>query len=98
VAAGGGVRFDWEAPADPGGTNPAYNVVRGDGATLNSSAGGDFGSCLFAGVASTTATDSSLPAPGQIQVYMFNTTNGCGDSTYLTPAGDPLRDSNPGNC
>ncbi|TDI43826.1 MAG: hypothetical protein E2P00_04890 [Acidobacteria bacterium] len=98
VAAGGGVRFDWEAPADPGGTNPAYNVVRGDGAILNSSTGGDFGSCLFAGVASTTATDSSLPAPGQIQVYMFNTINGCGDSTYLTPAGDPLRDSNPGNC
>ncbi|MCZ6832954.1 MAG: hypothetical protein O7F11_04340, partial [Acidobacteria bacterium] len=98
VPGGGGVRFDWAAPAEPGGTSLAYNVVRGDGATLRSSAGGDFGSCLFAGIGVTTATDSSLPAPGQIQTYMFNTTNGCGISTYVTPAGNPLRDSNPGNC
>jgi hypothetical protein len=98
VPGGGGVRFDWAPPAAPGGTSPAYNVVRGDGATLSSSAGGNFGSCLLAGVGATTATDLTLPAPGQIQTYMFNTTNGCGESTYAAPAGNPLRDSNPGNC
>ena len=98
IPAAASVRFDWAPPVQPGGTSPLYNVVRGDAATLSSSGGSDYGTCRFTGLTTTDATDADLPAAGQIFIYMLTPANGCGDGTYTSPAGNPLRDSNAGNC
>jgi hypothetical protein len=80
-----GVTLDWSAPADAGATSLSYD-------TLRSGMPGDFaGSALCVESndgADISATDGSIPAPGEIFYYLVRAVNGCPGGAGIGPLED----------
>jgi hypothetical protein len=79
--------FEWAAPADPGGTAAAYDL-------LVSTAADDFeqaASCVAADHGATLVTSTLSPAPGETFHYLVRAVNACGDGTAGSDSADVPR-------
>jgi hypothetical protein len=64
----------WTAPEDPGCVTPYYDVVMTGVASDWSGA-----TCVEESITATTATDFTVPSPGETIFYLVRSRNGCGD-------------------
>lgn len=67
----------WSAAAPNGPSPVVYDVVRADGPLSFAEAA----TCVVADVSSTTATDTDVPAPESVFLYLVRPGNACGDAS-----------------
>ncbi|MGH2667539.1 MAG: DUF11 domain-containing protein [bacterium] len=80
--AGGTALMEWDAPADPGGTAVAYDLLR-------STVRNDFtaAACVGTNLAATSASDAAFP--GSIFYYLVRAENACGVNMGRASDGTP---------
>jgi len=77
--------LSWSAPANPGGSAPAYEVLRSDRADSFASP-----TCIAAEPPGTTAVDPETPQASQrLFAYLVRTTNACGSTLGPASNGAP---------
>jgi hypothetical protein len=85
--------LQWDQMAPQAGIGTTYQVVRGVLSELPVGAGaGEV--CIVPGTANTTATDATLPGPGQGFYYLVRVSNSCGRGTFGVDSGGQTRVSN----
>jgi len=79
---------------DPERSVGSYSLYRGPINTLP----GGFGSCLQTGIASETATDSAMPAPGSVWFYLVTARNGLAEEGTKGYQSNGAQRTNPSPC